>query len=552
MADDSQMAAQTGDVLVRREDTGLSRRKYLALVTALAGSPVLAGCSSDGSDTTATSGGEPKMGGHLQTSLVSPINHFDLHINGLTVASIVGYQSVEKLFQPNHDLELESLLAKDVSISDDGLTWDITIRQGAMFHPPYERELKAADIITNFERVLSEETGSFRSLTLSAVDTMEATGDYTLRLKFSEQQAWVKAGLGGYFGIPIFSPEALENGNIREKPVGTGPFVFKNWVPKDKIELTAHDNYWQDNRPYVDKVTFRPMSEASVMMTELTDGNLDILHSTPTDFESILGNNDSLTVQKTDGLGYRALHINPGSEPTDGRAVGLPTTDPKVRKAVLEAVDRTAYVKIIEGGLGTATQNYFPEKHPWYIDYAPYSMKSNVEKAEQLIKKSEYSAPVPVNIISASGDPILRQLGIITRDALSKAGFKPNLVEYDVGTWVTKSEAFKYDINVNYYTGWFHPNELKPWIYPEGLTQMKYETKNRDRIFELFNKINKTMDKDGADPINKELQKRLIDDAAYVPVYHPKKVQTMRNSVENFTVQPFHLAYRLDEVWLNE
>lgn len=571
MAADSQISVnkREREVLVTREDTGLSRRKYLAAVTALAGSPALAGCAGDGGSTAtddadddASGGGaetgesddtgEPQSGGHLRTSLVSPVNHFDLHINGLMVASIVGYQSVEKLFEPNTDLELVGLLAEDVAISDDGLTWDITIREGAMFHPPHERELVAEDVVTNFERILDEDVGSFRSLVLSAVDSMEATGDYSLTLELSEQQASLQAGLGGYFGIPIFSPEAIEEGNIRENPVGTGPFVFDEWIPEDEIKLSAYDNYWMEDRPYVDEVTIRPLAEASVMVTGLTDGDLHMLHKTPADFKPQLDNDDSVTVHETDGLGYRALHVNPGSTPTDGRAEGLPTTDQSVRQAVLEAVDRTAMVDIIEGGLGTPTQNYFPADHPWHIDYAPYTTEANPERARELISESEFSEPVPINIISASSDPVLQQLGTITRDNLSEAGFEPNLTEYDIGTWVTEAEAFRYDVNVNYFAGWFHPDGLRAWIDPDGLTQMNYETENRDRIFELFEELNSTTDKSEADPLNEELQTLMIDDAAYVPMYHPQKVRTTRNTVKDFTVHPFHLAYRLDEVWLEE
>ncbi|PSP94052.1 hypothetical protein BRC91_07450 [Halobacteriales archaeon QS_4_62_28] len=570
MAADSQIAIdkREREVLVTREDTGLSRRKYLAAVTALAGSPMLAGCAGDGDSgaqtgdgtetgdgdgvATDTASGEPRPGGHLRTSLVSPVNHFDLHINGLMVASIVGYQSVEKLFEPNTDLELVELLATDVSISDDGLTWDITLREGAMFHPPYERELVAEDVVANFERILDEDVGSFRSLVLSAVDSMEATGDYSLRLELAEQQASLQAGLGGYFGIPIFSPEAIEEGNIRKQPVGTGPFVFEEWTPEDQITLSAYDNYWTEDRPYVDQVTIRPIAEASVLTTELTDGNLHMLHKTPADFKSQLENDDSVTVHETDGLGYRALHVNPGSTPTDGRANGLPTTDPQVRRAVLEAVNRTAMVEIIEGGLGTPTQNYFPDDHPWHVDYTPYTVEANPERARELIGESGFSEPVPITIISASSDPVLQQLGTITRDNLSQAGFEPDLTEYDIGTWVTEAEAFRYDVNVNYFAGWFHPDGLRAWIDPDGLTQMNYETENRDRIFELFDELNSTTDKSEADPLNEELQQLMIDDAAYVPMYHPRKVRTTRNTVQDFTVHPFHLAYRLDEVWLDE
>lgn len=563
MVDDSDNRRDTdrGEVLVTREDTGLSRRHYLAAVTALAGTPALSGCTNedsgdsgdgDSGDTATQTPSEPQQGGHLRTTLVSPINHFDLHINGLMVASIVGLQSVEKLYEPNEQLELTSLLATDTTISDDGLTWDITIREGAMFHPPYERELKAEDVVANFERVKNPDTGSFRSLVLSAVDSMEATGDYTLQLQLAEPQAGMQAGLSGYFGIPIFSPEALEEGNIRENPVGTGPFIFDSWTPEEEIHLVASENYWMEDRPYVDEVTLRPMSEASVMVTELTDGNIHMLHNTPPDFKSQLENNGSVSVHETDGLGYRALHVNPGDAPTEGRAEELPTTDKKIRQAVMQAVDQTAMVEIIEGGLGTPTQNYFPQNHPWHVDYSPYSMTADPEAAQQLISESEFSAPVPLNIISASSDPILRQLGTITRDNLEQAGFNTTLNEYDIGTWVTEAEAFRYDINVNYFAGWFHPNGLKAWIHPDGLTQMNYDTESRDRVFELFNELNATTDMEEAAPLNEELQTTLIDDAAYMPVYHPKKVQTVRNSVKDFQVHPFHLAYRLDKFWLDE
>lgn len=557
---------RSDDPLLSEADTDLSRRKYMA-VAALLGGSVTAGCmgeddvgADDSDDTTDPSDDDddldetPQHGGELVTTIDSPISHFDHHVDGLMVAHAVGYNITEKLFRANYDLELYPFLADDVVLSNDGLTWEIQLMEGVQYHPPYQRELVADDIKWNLERVLDPETGSDNRYGMNVIEEMTVLDDYTLELELSRQRMSMEAWLGGYFGTVMFSPDAIEDGmSPREHPVGTGPFVFEEWEPDDRIVVSRFDDYWDGDKPYVDQVTFRPLTEPSVMITEIEQGDIHMLRATPVDFIGQLEDNDELTVQTVDSPGYRSILINPNDHPTEHRAEGTPTTDRYVRQAILEAIDREAMVEIVEGGNAALSQTFFPESSPFHVDYAPYSMEADVEAANDLLEQSEFETPVPIEIASTPGDPTLNQLGTIVRDALDAANFDPNLNNLEIGSWSERANGLTYDVLTNYYGGWSHPAEIEGFLDPDGMQHVDIsQVEDSDRIFELFSEIDQTNDQDEVDALNTELQERLVDSATKVPLYLQRRVETHRNEVRNHTTHPSQIRYDMAELWLDQ
>src|SRR5262249_4224050 len=88
--------------------------------------------------------------------------------------------------------------------------------------------------------------------------------------------AWPAAG--------IVSPTALKKygKDFRTNPVGTGPFMFKEWIPNQKVEFVRFDNYWKGPAA-LDGLVFRPIIEEQTRITELQAGNIDFAYDLPPD-----------------------------------------------------------------------------------------------------------------------------------------------------------------------------------------------------------------------------------------------------------------------------
>ena len=559
--------------LVTPETSGLSRRRYLAALSLLAG-PALAGCSDsptesqesptetqteDGVSTTVDES-EITRGGELVSTLESSIEGLDPSLAALIVNHTVIMRVIEKPFTVNQDLEFEEALAEDVTISDDGETWDIKFREGVMFHPPYDHELTAEDVVRSFDHMSAD--GTVWQQAFNIVNNYEAVDDYTVQMELSGPAASLEGRLGYRAGY-IMPKEVFDNDDVdlKNNPVGSGPFKFEEWQTRDHITLSAHENYWQEDLPYVDELTFRPISEASVKVTELTDGNVDIIRDTPADFVSRLRNDDSVTVEMKKSGTIRYLQNNASPKPTENRAPGLPTTDKKIRHAIAEAIDRNAMVNIIEAGFGTPTQTWYPETSPWDIDADYSAMAADPEAAKTLIDESEFERPVEINILSSPDLGALKQMGRITRDNLKQAGFDPNLRELEVGSWVEEQFAWRWDICVNFSGYWPEPDLLRNqfiesfggWQPIDGHTEYDVsETKFHKEVKRLVEEGRQNFDQQGRFEALKELQELVYDYLPVVPLYHPTWVHSYRNDVKNYSVHPYKPGYDVHEVWLDE
>lgn len=551
---------------VTPEQTGLNRRKFLAVASVLAG-PALAGCSGGSDDngsggqatTNTTDGGdetdagdgdsttteEPQKGGTLNTSINSPLTSLDPAHGGLWVDYAVGSLMHQQLFEMNRKYEMVGLLAESVNVSDDGLTWDIKLREGVQFHPPYNREMVAEDVVYNFDRIANPDTGSPRRSQLTPLKSWSAQGDYTFRITLPENLASLRAWTG-FMGLSVLSPDALkEKGDAKKHPVGTGPFKFEEWTPREELRMSAFDNYWNEKVPHVDEVVLRPITENSTRVTELTTGNIDLDRNPPKAQLQQLKDSGKVTVDQQSSGGYRMLHLNPTKEPNKGRSKQKPTTNLKVRQAIQEAIDRTATLGIVDSGLGTPTQTWFPKESPWHVDYAPFTMAANPQRAKKLIQEAGFSTPLPITILSSPDDGAIQSTGQVVRDNLVQAGFEPDLQELEIGTWVSRLGRREFDIAVDWSVTQLDPGMMQRNYDQERFARPLAPVKGKyDKIFELWDQGATTTDMGERQEIYAKLQRRLTDLSLNLPLHFRDRVEAYRNSVKGYQTHPHMLNWR--------
>jgi peptide/nickel transport system substrate-binding protein len=529
---------------VSAKSTGVSRRKFLTVAGVLAG-PALAGCTGRDSDGESTPTAEPQSGGTLNMSINSPLTSMDPAYGGLWVDYAVGSLMHQQLFEMNDEFEMVGLLAENVDVSDDGLTWDIKIREGVQFHPPYQREMVAEDIVYNFDRIANPDTGSPRRSQTSPFESWSAQDDYTFRITLPQKLASLPAW-SGFMGLSVLSPDALEErGDAKQYPVGTGPFQFEEWTPREKLRISAFEDYWADGVPYVDEVVLRPITESSTRITELTTGNVHLDRNPPKEQLQQLQDANDVTVDQRPSGGYRMLHLNPTEDPDDGRSPEKPTTSLEVRQAIQEAIDREAMLEIVDSGLGTTTQAWFPEGSPWHVDYAPYSMSADPERAQQLIEEAGFSTPLPITILSSPDDGALRATGRVLRDNLLQAGFEPELQELEIGTWVGRLGNREFDIAVDWSVTQLDPGMMQRNYNQERFARPLAPVKGmHDDIFDLWEQGAATTDTAERQSIYEDLQRRLVDLSLNIPLHFRDRVEAYRNSVIGYRTHPHLLNWR--------
>lgn len=561
------------DILASPDDCPLSRRRYLAVASVLGGG-ALAGCTGDNqpedespiettgggtnTDTPKSTPEESNVGGSLTTTISSPLKTLDPAFYSVTETSAVLNNVFDRLFALDRKLELVPNLATGLSFSDDGLTWTMDIREGVMFHPPVDRELTAEDVVYTFDRITDPDTGArIADLISSNFESWSAPDDYTFQVTLPETlastQAYLQSG-----GLEITPPEPIEeNGNMKNHPVGTGPFKFEDWKTRNYIRLSKFEDYHKDGRPYLDEVEFRPITEASVKITELEKGSVHLLRDTPKTHVPQLKSNDSInTVQKSTST-WKGFHLNTTTTPTESRAPELPTTRRDVRKAIAYAVDREAIVGAAESGYAEPSQNWYAEGAKWHSGYSPYSMSGNPEKAKELIGQTDLETPVELNIISTTDVGALERMGKVIQANLSQAGFDPELKEVPISTWLDHYFGRKFDMIVNLGPFYADPDLLFSTFISKAKEQNVHhyfdgEEVHADRFYELYEEGKRVLDEDKRKEIYDEAQKLLIDDAHWQITYNPQKIQSYRSTVKGYKMHPVSSEFSLENVWLDE
>jgi peptide/nickel transport system substrate-binding protein len=213
-----------------------------------------------------------------------------------------------------------------------------------------------------------------------------------LTLKATNSAFLLTQTLAAVFAIS--SPKALEAGNASAPDfannkyatggtpamVGTGPYVFKEWVPGDHVTLTKNPNYWNAaaGGPYLDGIVFKPIADSTATLNALQSGDIDFTQQlAPVDADAAAGDTNLHVIDRGGSCNAFILAMNQAHKPFDNA---------KIREAVAYAVNKQALIDAFYGGQAAIPITWAPPKTAFAKDenlptYDP-------EKAKALIKES--------------------------------------------------------------------------------------------------------------------------------------------------------------------
>lgn len=386
---------------------------------------VLAGCSSTSTtpaasetpanqtpnatpETTAPAG-EPKYGGELKLALNRSINATALDptiANGTMCDQVMG-QFAETLVIENAD-ESETLpcLATAWEVSEDGLAYTFTLRQGVHFQKGKfqdGRELKAEDVAYSLNRSHEETWWGY----LSYFDHAEATGDYTVVCYLKKANSIFLHDLVSPSGT-IVCKEEVEGWGVEAygaHPIGTGPFQVVEHVPDQYVKLVRNDNYW-GVKPYLDSLTYYIITDEAQAMNALKTGEVDVVLTVSGNYITEVRNDPNLVLAQAPEFRLAFLGFNL-SDPV--------LSDKRVRDAISMGIDRQALVDAIyyngDGALdilpiALASWGYDKNMESKVLGYDP-------EGAKALLKEAGYEKGLKLNLTVGTADSYVRAATLI-------------------------------------------------------------------------------------------------------------------------------------------
>jgi ABC-type transport system substrate-binding protein len=361
---------------------------------------------STGAQPTAAPTAQPKYGGKLRAHVTVGRAHDDPHQQTSGNNSLSPTMAYSGLLQFKHGKDIQPgtyIPTGDLAESweqPDELTYLFKLRPGVKFQnvkPVNGREVTSADVLYSLQRVIALK---FLASLLDGVDKMETPDPRTVKVTLARPNADFLGNLAAN-NLAVVPKESVEvNGDLKNGPwIGTGPWIVESVTQdgnRDPV-LVRNPDYFLKGLPYVDRLEFVRLADATTGIAAFRAKQLDILNPSVTAQsadEVYRSNPKEMYVLRTPQYGSSVEMAFKGSAP--------PFNDPRVRKAVVLAMDREAVLKDVQGGFGILTSGVLAPEPAWQLSQEELKplYKRDVARAKQLLAEAgvpnlEFTLTVP-------------------------------------------------------------------------------------------------------------------------------------------------------------
>lgn len=331
-------------------------------------------------------------------------------------------------------------LATEWTLSDGQRVYTFRLREDVTFHDG--TRFDAASVVTNFERIFAEETGSQKAaFMLPTFERAEIVDNYTVRIVLSEPFAPTLDSLSQvYFGMA--SPTALAEHDIytyQFHQVGTGPFRFVEYIPADRLVLERNPDYaWapsiynNQGAPAVERIEFRFFTDPTTRALALEGGDAQVMGELlPTDAERLSGDS-SVSVYPVDIPGMPLqFFLN---------TQAWPTNDLTVRQALLHGTNRNAIVDTIFRGFSSVAYGPLAASTQFYDSSLVGTYPYDFAYARDLLAGAGFVDTDGDEILDLDGRPLKLEV------VVPPWGLLPEVVQLLEDQW----EALGVDVHLNY------------------------------------------------------------------------------------------------------
>jgi peptide/nickel transport system substrate-binding protein len=445
------------------------------------------------------------------------------------VGRIVFASLCDKLFDITTSAAIVPQLATGYTVSDDGLTVTIDLRDDVVFHDGTRMDAEAVRYSLDRAKNLP---GSNRASEIAQLESVTVVDDDTVQLHLSQPFAPLIAQLADRAGM-IVSPAAAEalGEDFGNAPVCAGPFKFVERVAQDRIVLEKFADYYAADQVHIDRVVFVPIPDTSVRLANLQSGDLDMIERpAPTDL-GIMRADPNIVVPSVPSLGYQGITINlanpePRSDPL--------ASDVRVREAFELAIDRNVINDVVFGGEFVPGNQPVPPTSPWYVADMPIPQR-DPERARALLTEAGYDR-VSFELMVANNPESVR-LGEVIQALAGEVGFDITLRATEFATALDLQEQGEYDAFQVGWSGRLDPdgNIHQYHTCAGSLNETGYCDPEVDRLLDAARTASTTEERY---ELYKQALERYLLNRNIIYLYHTTLFFPHRTNVQGFEAYP--------------
>ncbi|TGD78836.1 ABC transporter substrate-binding protein [Hymenobacter wooponensis] len=468
-------------------------------------------------------------------------------------------------------------IARRYSISPDGKTYTFTLRPGVHFHDSEVfaggkgRAVVAQDFVYSFKRLLDGPTASpggwiFRGKVLEDAkgepsDTcFVAANDSTLRVYLKEPFIPFLGILTMPYAYVVPREAVQKYGkDFREHPVGTGPFIFKEWDEGNAIIYHRNPNYWRKDAqgkqlPYLDAVQISFIQDRKSEFLTFMQGKLDFLSGIRAGSRDLIMYPDGTVredfqgkfrLQKVPYLNteYLGLQQDPARLRGDNAEAGKALQDKRVRQALNYALNKPELLAYFLNNVGVpGLSGFVPASLPSYSQKLVPGYSYQPAKARQLLKQAGYDISHPLHLrlaTVAERKEVCEYLqknwadvGIQVDIDVNQAAAHQEMVDNGSSAFFTKSWLGDYPDAENYLALFYSKN-----FSPAGPNKTHFKNLAYDRLYEQA-KLEQNTEK--RYDLYRQMDRIIVDEAPVIALYYDEVVRLTQNNVQGLTPNPMN------------
>lgn len=495
--------------------------RYVVALVALVAAAAVGGCGGGSSSSSGATGEDPQAGGTLRLSQGEEVIVLDA-LESLDTSSInVISQINEPLFKLNAENEIEPWLVTQTQKSPDQRVWTLSLRPGVKFSTG--DPMTSRDVLFTLEQARKS---TYWEELFSGVQKIEAPSPSTVVIKNRKPSPELEVLLSQWsFGVVPDGYGGKTYKEFQQEPIGTGPFMLGAWKHGESVTLTKNPLYWEEGRPYLDKVVFQTVNSADSRVAQLKGGQLDAIYSPPWPQLKALESNPDVTVGEFP-LGYSwYLKLNSRTPLFENQ---------KVREAAEFAIDRESLVEAVLQGHGEEAGTWIPAAVP-YSDQSIKPVAQDIPKAKQLLSEAVSEGVKPsFSLLTLDDSTYWETAAQIVQQNLEEVGFSVTLEPGDFASTQELQAAGDYEASTGeIYASTPSPSELYTYFNTTEGINTGVDTTETTRLAE---EAVSALEPQEREAIWSRVQQLTTDERFILPLTYSPFAWAMNSKVVGFSV----------------
>ena len=501
--------------------------------------------------TAVVSAQEPKMGGVINAVIQPEPPGLMLGITQNGPTQMIAGNIYEGLLRYSPKLEPLPGLAESWAVSEDGKVYTFHLRKGVTWHDG--QPFSAADVLFSIDFV--KQTLPRARANLAQLDKAEAPDDstvvFTLKQPFGPFIGVFEVGSLPMIPKHIYEGTDYKTNPANNTPIGTGPFMFKEWQKGSFIRLVKNPNYYIKGKPYIDEIYWHIIPDAAARSVAFETGKIDVLPGGSVENFDVPRLSKLNNVCVT-GAGWE--FFSPQSWLWLNNRSG-PTANKKFRQAVMFALDRNFAKDVIWNGLGKVATGPSASTIKFYTDAVP-KYDFDPAKAKALLKEAGYHGE-KVRLLPLPYGETWQRWAEAVKQNLEDVGVNVEMVATDVPGWNQKVSEWDYDIAFTYLYQYGDPalgvgrNYISSQI-AKGSPFNNVEGYSNPEIDKLFADGAVAFPDAKRNDIYAEAQKILVDDAPVAWLLELQFPTMTRCNIKNLITTAIGLNDGFRDAWIDK